>query len=83
MGNPSSLFSFNGKKKTRIKNPDYYLNTKFISLIKQWKLYLESDEDDDDILTVWEEIIRKDFRLYANEWRNKNKNKTAWRKELR
>ena len=46
-------------------------------------MYLQSNEKDDDVLAMWEELLLKDFRLYANIWLQKNKNKTAWRKELR
>ena len=73
MANPSPLFS----------QPDYYLNETFQALMRQWNTYINSEETDDEILAEWEEIIIKDFRRYANEWLKENKNKSAWRKDLR
>lgn len=73
MGNPSLIFS----------NPDYYLNETFVKLLREWNRYLQSDEQNEDVLAQWEELILKDFRTEANKWRKENKQKTKWRKDLR
>ena len=73
MGNPSLIFS----------NPDYYLNETFVKLLREWNRYLQSDEQNEDVLAQWEELKLKDFRTEANKWRKENKRKTKWRKDLR
>ena len=75
MDNPSLFFSNTSY--------DYLKDNKFIELLRNWNMYLQSNEKDDDVLAMWEELLLIDFRLYANIWLQKNKNKTAWRKELR
>ena len=46
-------------------------------------MYMTADENDEELLTQWEEIILQDFRRYALDWLKKNKRKTWWRKDLR
>jgi len=60
----------------------YYKNDHFIRLLRNWNLYLESDENNEVILAEWEEILLKDFLKHSKEWLDINRNKTFWKKEL-
>ena len=60
MDNPSLFFSNTSY--------DYLKDNKFIELLRNWNMYLQSNEKDDDVLAMWEELLLKDFRLYANIW---------------
>tara|TARA_R110002020_G_scaffold42971_4_gene125327 strand:+ start:995 stop:1216 length:222 start_codon:yes stop_codon:yes gene_type:complete len=62
---------------------DYLINDEFNKLIVRWYMYMTADENDEELLTQWEEIILQDFRRYALDWLKKNKRKTWWRKDLR
>lgn len=73
MVNPFPIFS----------NYDYYLDERFQKMMLSWNIYLRSNVEDDDLLTAWEELLLKDFRIHANAWLKQNKGKTAWRKDLR
>ena len=44
---------------------------------------MDSDENNEDILFKWEELLLKDFRTHALDWLYENKRKTFWRKELK
>ena len=61
---------------------EYYRNKKFQKMLLRWNTYMESDEDNAELLSTWEELLLQDFRIYANEWLKGNKNKTGWRKDL-
>jgi len=51
--------------------------------MRNWNIYLQSNEQDDEVLTEWEELLLKDFYQYSLEWFKLNKNNTFWRKELK
>ena len=44
-------------------NPDYWKNPEFQKLMLKWNVYMQSDEEDDDVLAQWEELIMKDWKL--------------------
>jgi len=64
-------------------NMDYYKNLHFQRCMRNWNIYLQSNEQDDEVLTEWEELLLKDFYQYSLEWFKLNKNNTFWRKELK
>ena len=64
-------------------NPDYWKNPEFQKLMLKWNVYMQSDEEDDDDVAQWEELIMKDWKRGATRWLNENKRKTKWLNELR
>jgi len=48
-------------------NHDYYKDLHFQRCMRNWNKYLASDEEDDDTLATWEELLLGDFREHANE----------------
>lgn len=50
---------------------NYYENSEFVRLMRNWNKYLEyegDDVDNDDLMAEWEELCIKDFRDAANIW---------------
>jgi|8_EtaG_2_1085327.scaffolds.fasta_scaffold425608_2 hypothetical protein len=64
-------------------NADYWKDPVFQHLMLKWNVYMQSDESDDDLLSEWEELLIKDFRLKARLWLKTNKRKTKWLENLR
>jgi hypothetical protein len=47
--------------------------------MRNYNIYLNTDETDDDILAEWEEVLLKDFLKYSREWLTKNTDEIYWR----
>ena len=58
-------------------NPDYWKNPEFQKLMLKWNVYMQSDEEDDDVLAQWEELIMKDWKRGATRWLNENKERQS------
>ena len=69
LSNPAPLFS----------SPDYFRNYHFQRCLKNWNKYLESDENNDEILAEWEELLLKDFLKHSREWLDRNEDQIFWR----
>ena len=60
----------------------YYKNYNFQRLMRNWNLYLQSDEPSEEVLTEWEEFLLKDFLEGAREWLKRNKDMIHWKMGL-
>ena len=69
MPNPSLFFS----------SPNYYKNPHFQRCMRNWNMYLNTEENDDDVLAEWEEILYKDFLQHSKEWLHNNYNMIHWK----
>jgi hypothetical protein len=47
--------------------------------MRNWNIYLNSDEDNEDVLTEWEEVLIKDFLQHSKEWLAENRDDIFWR----
>jgi len=47
--------------------------------MRNWNKYMESDEQDEDILAEWEEVLLKDFDRGAYEWLVANYDMIHWK----
>ena len=63
-------------------NADYYKNEKFQKLMRSWNRYLTSDQDDEELLTMWEELLITDFYKSAKEWLKHNYDEDEWKETL-
>ena len=63
-------------------SPNYYENHHFIRCMRNWNLYLESSECDEDILAEWEEVLLKDFLCHSRDWLDNNRDDVFWREDL-
>tara|TARA_B110000285_G_scaffold117216_1_gene132841 strand:- start:2505 stop:2720 length:216 start_codon:yes stop_codon:yes gene_type:complete len=63
-------------------NADYYKNEKFQKLMRSWNRYLTSDESDEELLTMWEELLITDFYKSAKEWLKHNYDEDEWKETL-
>tara|TARA_R110000796_G_scaffold189803_2_gene306598 strand:- start:145 stop:360 length:216 start_codon:yes stop_codon:yes gene_type:complete len=63
-------------------NADYYKNEKFQKLMRSWNKYLTSDQDDEELLTMWEELLITDFYKSAKEWLKHNYDEDEWKETL-
>ena len=63
-------------------NADYYKNEKFQKLMRSWNKYLTSDKDDEELLTMWEELLITDFYKSAKEWLKHNYDEDEWKETL-
>ena len=61
---------------------EYENDPVFQELEKKWNVYLNADENDDDILTEWEEVLLKEFYREAINWMKIHKDDNTWRKNL-
>ncbi len=56
-------------------NVKYYKNAHFVRCMRNWNIYMDSDEESIDLLFEWEEVLYKDFRKHAiesydDDWRS-------------
>ena len=63
-------------------NADYYKNVQFQRLMRSWNRYLTSDKDDEELLTMWEELLISDFYKGAKEWLKHNYDEDEWKETL-
>ena len=64
---------------TLFSSMDYYQNHHFIRCLRNWNIYLESDENNEDLLVEWEEVLLKDFLQHSKEWLSDNRDDVFWR----
>ncbi len=69
LSNPAPLFS----------SHDYFRNIHFQRCLRNWNIYLESDEGNDEILAEWEEVLLKDFLTHGREWLKRCGDQIFWR----
>lgn len=47
--------------------------------MRSWNRYLTSNESNEELLTLWEEEIMKDFRVESKEWLKHNYDEDEWK----
>ena len=50
--------------------------------MRSWNRYLTSDKDDEELLTMWEELLISDFYKGAKEWLKYNYDEDEWKETL-
>ena len=50
--------------------------------MRSWNKYLTSDQDDEELLTMWEELLITDFYKSAKEWLKHNYDEDEWKETL-
>jgi len=52
---------------------DYYKDPHFQRCLRNWNIYLDSEEPREQVLVEWEEVLLNDFLTHAREWLWNNK----------
>jgi len=58
---------------------DYYTNYNFNRCMKNYNIYLESENESDEVLAEWEEVCIKDFLDEARIWLDNNHDMIHWK----
>lgn len=61
---------------------EYENDPVYQELMFNWKKYLNSNEDDEEFLTLWEEVLMNDWYTASTNWLKIFRNDDTWRKNL-